>query len=187
MAQDKKGKQETPKTASRARRRRRPWVITGGIIVIAAAAVGYFAYRAVAELPGTYVADLGNTHIQTFNEPHAAYNSDPPTSGPHMPYIAPWGIHTEPVPKELQIHNLEDRGVMVQYNCPSSCPDLMEKLKAIVQGYKDEVILAPYPGMKHRIALTAWTRIDTFDEFDKGRITRFIEAYRGIDHHKARE
>jgi hypothetical protein len=37
--------------------------------------------------------------------------------------------------------------------------------------------------MGHRIALTAWTRIDTFDESDEGRIVRFIDAYRGIDHH----
>jgi len=187
MAQDQKGKQEKSKAPSRDQRRRRQWVITGGVIVIAAAAVGYFAYRAVAELPGAYMPDLGNVHIQMLGEPHVAYNSDPPTSGPHMPYIAPWGIHTEPVAKELQVHNLEDKGVMVQYNCPSRCPDLVEKLKVIVQRYKDEVILAPYPGMKSRIALTAWTRIDTFDEFDEGRITRFIKAYRGIDHHKGRE
>ena len=38
--------------------------------------------------------------------------------------------------------------------------------------------------MKTRIALTAWTRLDTFDEFDENRIVRFIDAYRGIDHHK---
>jgi len=187
MAQDRKSKPEKPKGPSRAQRRRRQWVIIGSIIVVTAVAVGYLAYRAVAELPGTYVPDLGNVHIQSLGEPHIAYNSDPPTSGPHMPYIAPWGIHTEPVAKELQIHNLEDKGVMVQYNCPSGCPDLVEKLKAIVQRYSDEVILAPYPGMKNRIALTAWTRIDTFDELDEGRITRFIKAYRGIDHHKGPE
>ena len=187
MAQDQRGKQEKPKAPSRAQRRRRQWVVIGGIIVIAAAAVGYFAYRAVAELPGALMPDLGNTHIQTLGEPHVAYNSDPPTSGPHMPYIAPWGVHTDPVAKELQVHNLEDGGVVVQYNCPSGCPDLVEKLKVIVQRYKDEVILAPYPGMKSRIALTAWTRIDTFDELDERRITRFIKAYRGIDHHKGSE
>jgi hypothetical protein len=38
--------------------------------------------------------------------------------------------------------------------------------------------------MAHKIALTAWTRLDTMDEPDEGRVTRFIEAYRGIDHHK---
>jgi len=184
MAQDKKVRQEKPKPASRAQRGRRRWVLGGGIVLVAAVVVGYFAYRAVADLPGTALPDLGNAHLQTVEEPHPPYNSDPPTSGPHLPYIAPWGIHTEPLQKELQIHNLEDGGVLVQYNCPSGCADLVEKLKAVVQRYQDEVILAPYPGMKSRIALTAWTRIETFDQFDKARITRFIEAYRGIDHHK---
>src|SRR2546422_7866641 len=37
-------------------------------------------------------------------------------------------------------------------------------------------ILAPYPTMKSRIALTAWTRVDAFDAFDETRIVRFIEA-----------
>ena len=72
---------------------------------------------------------------------------------------------------------------MVQYNCPDACPDVVVKLKAIVSGYDRQVILAPYPGMKTRLALTAWTRLDAFDEFDERRIRRFITAYRGIDHH----
>ncbi len=100
-----------------------------------------------------------------------------------MGSIAPWGIHTTPIPKELQVHNLEDGGVLVQYNCPQACPELVEKLRSIVIGYEHQVILAPYPGMNRRIAVTAWARIDKFDEFDERRIVRFIKAYRGIDHH----
>lgn len=183
MAQAEKTKQDQPRPASRGPRRPRLWILALSIVVIATAVVAYFAFRAGADLPGTSVPDLGNAHIQTPDEPHPAYNSDPPTSGPHLPYTAPWGIHTEPIAKELQIHNLEDRGVIIQYNCPSGCPELVEKLKNIVQRYGDEVILAPYPGMPRRIALTAWTRIDTFDQFDEARILRFIKAYRGIDHH----
>ena len=185
MPEARKDRPENPRATSGIEpRRRRWWVLGGAIVVVAAVAVGYFAYRAVAEPPGVLVADQGNLHIQTFDEPHPPYNSDPPTSGPHMPYIAPWGIHTEPIPKELQVHNLEDAGVLVQYNCPSACPELVEKLTAIVKRHDREVILAPYPGMTSRIALTAWTRIDTFDRFDEARIARFIKAYRGIDHHK---
>jgi hypothetical protein len=37
--------------------------------------------------------------------------------------------------------------------------------------------------MKTRIALTAWTRLEAFDEVDEARIRRFVRAYRGIDHH----
>ena len=166
---------------------RRPWIIAGGVALVALAVVGYFAYRALAAPPGIPMPDLGNRHVKTAEEPHVPYNSEPPTSGPHLAYLAPWGIHTSPVIKELQVHNLEDGGVMVQYNCPSGCPDLVEKLAAIVREYPEHVILAPYPGMKTRIALTAWTRIDTFDEFDASRVSRFIKAYRGIDHHKGPE
>jgi hypothetical protein len=186
MAQAKTDNQDKSKPPSRGQHRRwQPrWIFGISVVVIAAAVVAYFAYRALADLPGTPMPDLGNAHLQTYDEPHVPYNSDPPTSGPHMPYTAPWGIHSEPIPKELQVHNLEDGGVVIQYNCPSGCPDLVEKLRALVQRYQDEVILAPYPGMPHRIALTAWTRIDTFDQYDEARIVRFLKAYRGVDHHK---
>ncbi|HXU90652.1 MAG TPA: DUF3105 domain-containing protein [Methylomirabilota bacterium] len=165
------------------RRARRGWKKGAAVaaVVVIAVVVGYFAYRAQADLPGQKFLDQGNLHVQTVSEPHEAYNSTPPTSGPHLPYIAPWGVHTKPITDELQVHNLEDGGVVVQYNC--ECPELAEKLAGIVRKYDRYVILAPYPTMKSRIALTAWTRLETLDDFDAGRIERFIRAYRGIDHH----
>jgi len=164
-------------------RRPRRWLllaVVGGLV--AAAVVGYLAYRAMAGLPGVKMPDQGNRHIPTAETPREPYNSDPPTSGPHLPHIAPWGVHTRPIPLELQVHNLEDGGVVVQYNC--DCPDLVVKLRSVVEKYDKHVILAPHPAMKSTIALTAWTRIETLSEFDAKRIRRFIEAYRGIDHHK---
>jgi hypothetical protein len=161
-------------------RRWLPLAVVGGLV--AAAVVGYLAYRTMAELPGVKMPDQGNRHVQTAADPHERYNSDPPTSGPHLPYIAPWGVHTRPIPLELQVHNLEDGGVVIQHSC--ECPDLVAKLRDVVQKYDKYVILAPYPAMKSTIALTAWTRIETLSEFDAKRIRRFIEAYRGIDHHK---
>lgn len=172
------GRQEPPRTA----RRRLRWGVGAAVGVVVVAVVGYFAYRAVADLPGTYFPSQGNAHIQQATDPHPPHNSDPPTSGPHLQYIAPWGIHTRPIPPELQVHNLEDGGVLVQYSC--ECPELVAKLAEVVKRYPDHVILAPYPGMKSKIALTAWTRLETLDEFDEARIVRFIKAYRGIDHHK---
>ncbi len=169
----------------RARRwisRRQRLILAATTAVVVAVVVGYFAYRAAANLPGVLMPDQGNLHIPTADSPHEPYNSDPPTSGPHLPYIAPWGVHTRPIPPPLQVHNLEDGGVLVQYNC--ECPELVEKLRAIVRRYDRHVILAPYPPMKSRIVLTAWTRLDAFEEPDEKRIVRSIEAYHGIDHHK---
>ncbi|HEX5531387.1 MAG TPA: DUF3105 domain-containing protein [Methylomirabilota bacterium] len=184
MAKDGTGKGGKSRPAARSARRGSMWATGLGIAVVVAAIVGYFAYRAVADLPGVKLEDQGNAHIQMVGEAHAPYNSDPPTSGPHLPYIAPWGIHTEPIARELQVHNLEDGGVVVQYRCATPCPDLAAKLAEIVRRYETQVILAPYPAMRTRIALTAWTRLDAFDDFDEARIVRFIRAYRGIDHHK---
>jgi hypothetical protein len=162
---------------------RRRWLIAGvAAAVVVAVAVGYFSYRAAADLPGTKADDQGNLHIATESVPHVAYNTNPPTSGPHLPYIAPWGVHSRPISPELQVHNLEDGGVMVQYSC--DCPDIVARLREIVQRYDRYVILAPYPSMKTRIAVTAWTRIDTMEQLDEARVRRFIEAFRGIDHHK---
>jgi hypothetical protein len=167
--------------AGRAGQRRVTIALSLVAAIVVAAVVGYFAYRAAADLPGTRFPDQGHRHLASPADPHPPYNSDPPTSGPHLPYLAPWGIHTRPITPQLQVHNLEDGGVLVQYNC--DCPDLAERLATIVRRYDRFVILAPYPGMKSRIALTAWTRLETLEEFDEARIVRFIEAYRGIDHH----
>lgn len=157
--------------------------------VAAAMLAGSISCPAVARganvSPGQFVPSLGNSHVSETGVGITKYNSDPPTSGPHLPYIARWGIYETAIIKELQVHNLEDGGVMVQYNCRKQdpeCPLLVEKLAAIARRYA-RVILAPYPGISHRIALTAWTRIDKFNTFDEKRIVRFIEAYSGIDHH----
>lgn len=137
--------------------------------------------------PGRAVPSLGNSHIQNAGDPHVPYNSVPPTSGPHLHFIAKWGVSKTPIPDELQVHNLEDGGVMIQYNCDpvkdgKACAELAARLEPFAKNF-NRVIVAPYLKMKTPIALTAWGRIDTMDKFDEARIERFIKAYMGIDHH----
>lgn len=42
-----------------------------------------------------------------------------------------------------------------------------------------EALQAPYPGKGSRIMLTAWNRIDRFDELDEDCLVRFIGTFRG--------
>lgn len=158
-----------------------------GILLLAGA--GYWAYTNWATTPtGEFIRSMGNRHLTSSQVVLTTYNSDPPTSGPHLPSVARWGIHERPIPKELQVHNLEDGGVLVQYNCDRAnqeCRELVDKLAKIVRPY-NHAILAPYPGMTQKIALTAWTRMDKFNEFDEKRIVRFIDAYIDMDHHPRR-
>ncbi len=144
--------------------------------------------------PGEVLPSLGNNHVRSAEDPHPPYNSKPPTSGAHLPNVARWGIYDQQIPNELQVHNLEDGGVIIQYDC-KNCADLIAKLEGLVQDYYKmtdadpkngrfkHIIVAPYAGIGSKIALTAWTRIDKFDTFDAARIKRFVDAYAGIDHH----
>jgi hypothetical protein len=176
-----RGQAKTEPLLTRRQRRR---LVGVGIAMAAVLAISgaWWFYAQSRPAPGAYLASLGNLHIPTPDTPHQPYNSDPPTSGPHLPHIAPWGVHTRPIVKELQVHNLEDGGVVVQYQ-PECADRVLAPLRTIVERYADHVLLAPYPGLDRCIALTAWTRIDKLDEVDEGRIARFINAYRGIDHH----
>ena len=128
--------------------------------------------------PGIKIQDQGRTHI-TPSDDHAPYNSSPPTSGPHYAQpLAParWGVYDEPLPEEVLIHNLEHGGIGIQYNCPEGCQELVEQLRGM-RDLASKIIMSPYPDMETTIALTAWTFIDAFDEFDEERIRAFISAH----------
>jgi hypothetical protein len=152
------------------------------VVIILGAGIAY-AYLSRDEL-GEEFADLGNDHLQA--EPTAyLWNSRPPTSGPHAPQIVSWGEHTETVPEWYQVHNLEDGGVILHYNCLEGCPEIVAELQDIVQEMgSEQLVLHPYTNMDSRIAVTAWTRLLKLDEVDRDKIVEFIKAYRGIDHHK---
>lgn len=134
--------------------------------------------------------DKGNAHIDDANEAHEAYNSTPPTSGAHVgSNIAPWGVHDEQIPDELQVHNLEDGGVIIHYDPVRVDGDTIEKLREVTNKYASQVILEPYtkPVLSSPIVLTAWTRRLELSQLDEKRIEAFIQAYRGIDHHVSGE
>jgi uncharacterized protein DUF3105 len=177
-------RQEAARAAATARRRQtqiRNIGIIAAIVIVVAVLFGLAALRE-ANKPGEYVAMMPSSHIPTAQTPHAAYNSDPPTSGPHINLVPAWGIHDQPIDKEFQLHALEDGGVVINYK-PGIDQATLDKLKALTESYPDKVDLIPYPNLSNPIVLTAWTRIQRFDTFDESNIRRFIDAYKGIDHH----
>lgn len=165
------------------------------ILLLIVAAAGYGIFKGIGLLmagkPGQAVAIQGRTHIRK-ESAHPPYNSIPPTSGWHYGDAeAAWGVHEDPIPDEVQVHNLEHGGVLIQYKPSGIAPgldeDLVNKLKALVERLREEpryckLILAPYPGLDAQIALTAWGRVDKFDielydESVEQRIRRFIDAW----------
>lgn len=147
---------------------------------------------------GTYFPSQGHTHLQPGEPDDFVYNSNPPTSGPHREIFTDTFISPAPIPKYVQVHLLEHGNVLLQYNC--SCPDVASALASIAMTYDIHlipsnelqpsaadvqngeeqglaVIVAPYPGMKSTIALTAWTRLGMLPALDKGKTLSFINSY----------
>ena len=166
---------------------KQPWAWRIASIVIVFGVVALIVWWALLKTvyaPGEKIANQGNQHIASADSPHEPYNSNPPTSGPHLGMIDRWGIHTSPIPDELQVHNLEDGGVIVRYRPDRVSEDDISALEAIVvESKKEHVTLVPRPKMDSAIALTAWTRLMTLERIDRTQMLKFIRAYEGIDHH----
>jgi hypothetical protein len=138
--------------------------------------VGCGAERTVAcsELPGTGVPVLAdNRHIPYVDAPHAAYDSLPPTSGPHVPWVAAPGVYREAIPAEIQVHDLEHGHVLIQYarTTPRSAVD---ELEDVARRHLHDVLVAPNDRLRSGIALTAWGRVEYLREPDRRRIERFV-------------
>lgn len=211
MASHKRSKASSTIRASReelrelaAKRRRNGNLIVfgiGGLLVLVAVVVVYLNIRGAQPVGAEEsVATLGNTHIAQGSLSPIRYNTTPPTSGPHYSGLAPWGTNRQPQRYEQVIHNLEDGGVIVYFQCADGCPELIDQLTGVIKPYADagrKVMLLPndptwtdggsqplHEDMGAAIALTTWQRIDKFEDFDADRMRAFIVRYEGIDHHR---
>jgi hypothetical protein len=147
---------------------------------------------------GTAFPSQGHTHLDPAEPDDFAYNSNPPTSGPHKEIFSQQFVNPTPLPVYVQVHLLEHGNVLLQYDC--TCPDVAASLSSIAYVYDSKliapnelqptaaevqngeeqgnaVIVAPYPRMKAEVALTAWTRLATLQAVDKTKIQSFIALY----------
>ena len=132
---------------------------------------------------GQKIADMGREHLKS-GERFTAYNSTPPTSGPHDPVPVAWGVYDSAQPDERLVHSLEHGGVVIYYNGISD--DDLAKLKSLRSRYpRDQfnqvkVVITPYTRIgQGEIALTAWSWLDKMQGFDERRILAFLRAHLG--------
>lgn len=170
------------------------WVIVSAVLAVGliityfpSAFLGHVATGGEVQVrgPGEAIPSMGNAHLPPGEPFTGTYNSDPPTSGPHWGVPPPFGVHSSPIPREVQVHALEDGGVVINYDCelyPGDCQELVRRLEEITRS-RERVLLAPYDLQEAPIALTAWQRLLNLEEYDRERILQFIRVYEGIDHH----
>jgi hypothetical protein len=132
--------------------------------------------------PGRMVEDEGFNHAPE-GEP-IQYRHNPPSSGTHYASSTPPGIYAEPQPAGSWVHSLEHGYVVVLYNCPTDCPELVGQLRQFYEAApksarhgRQKLIVQPYREMDHRLAIVAWDYIDEMDELDAERLRAFYRAY----------
>lgn len=133
-------------------------------------------------LPGRAVDIMDSPHIAPTRADSIAYNSSPPTSGPHFAFPVATGVYDRSVAEGLTIHAMEHGHVVIQY-APSTPDQEVDRLASLARRYGADVVLAPYPPLRQGIALTAWGRIDLLDIVEESRVAAFVEAHRGRYQH----
>ena len=163
--------------------RRVPWVAVGAAAVILV--VGVLVARSIFGLgsgPGTFTGPGGGVGDHRTEGAAIAYPSYPPTSGAHWPGPTTWGFHTEPVPDERALHNLEHGGVVASYN--NIPAESLAALRGLLTTYpKDKfnevkLVIRPYDKIPSgTIVLTAWSWIDELTTYDDARVRAFLDGH----------
>lgn len=119
------------------------------------------------------------------------WNTDPPSNGEHYGTTIIFGAYNEPLQQQLLVHNYEHGGVGIQYGSGVS-QETIDQLRSFYDEDPDGLILAPYPKLGNKIALTAWTakpqlpgkkgtgHVAKCTRFDEKAFSAFLDAY-GFD------
>ena len=149
-------------------------MIGWGIAVILIALIGY----GLSLIPKTPVLpEMGEaftvqpvSHIP-IGSSHAAYNSNPPTSGPHYEQPAKWGIYNVELPDEQLVHNLEHGGIWISYkDIDASTKTALEK----IADTRVKIILTPRSKNDAPITLASWGYLLKLQSYDEATIQDFI-------------
>ncbi len=124
-------------------------------------------------IPRTNVTVLPSPHIPYLGAAHAPYASVPPTSGAHVPQTVAPGVYRQPIPEEIQVHALEHGHVLLQY-ARGTPAEAIRTLEAIARRHMRSVIVAPYDGIEHGIAMTAWGWLERLERADRAAVERFV-------------
>lgn len=129
-------------------------------------------------LPGFRFPDLGQEHVEIGIL--VTYNSNPPTSGPHYPYPADWGIYVYPPPDEFLVHNLEHGGVIISYNPEQIKGQELVQLRQqtrSLSNFNPRIVLTPRLNLDTPIALTAWNYLQKLDRYNSTAVKIFYDTH----------
>lgn len=147
------------------------WIILLGLIVGGVYWAMSAAETANENRPGEAISVMNRDHINV-SDSHEAYNSNPPTSGPHAG-PAPWGFSDNELKDENAIHNLEHGGIWISYKDLDDAS--VEQLRTIAQKNSLSVIVSPRETNDVKVAVASWGRLMELDSVDEELINSYIK------------
>jgi len=104
------------------------------------------------------------------------WRPSPATSGPHSPSSTSCGIHTEEIVDVIQVHNLEQGTIVVQYQ-PVMGDDERALIEEFARSRGTHILVAPRTDLTHPVVVTGWTRMLLLDDADLTSIGAFYDRY----------
>ncbi len=160
-------------------------VLSIGLILLLS---GYFAGRDQAAVsggtsgPGQAFSDLGHATLSP-GQPRPSYNSDPPTSGPHVPEAVVGDgatLNDDQLLQALQLGN-----IVIVYGTKQPPPGLAKFASTAAPPFTsalaatgDAVILARRPGTAGLVAL-AWTHLLRVNSPSDPQLGQFVSFWLG--------
>lgn len=176
----------TRREEMRTQRRRARTLRRAGLGVMAAVIVGgaaWYFYAGAAGRPGPVPgerevpAEGAAQHVaegQPITPTHY-----PPSSGPHYASPAAWGVYSVEVPEGAFVHSLEHSGIVILYNCPEGCPEVVAALTNLYDTAPEskwgqvKMVVSPNSKIDHKIYALAWGREVAQDELDVEALRNF--------------
>jgi hypothetical protein len=113
-----------------------------------------------------------NLHTTNANDPACGNGENPPTGGLHYERWSACRAFTTTVGRCTWLHNLEHGHVVLAYNCPTGCPDVVAALeelrKEVPTGSNGvrRVLMTPDAQLPKRVAAVVWGWSYSGDDVD---------------------
>jgi len=108
-------------------------------------------------------------------EPCAAFPMHPAVGGDHFRVWANCGFYTSPVPEMAAVHVLEHGGVWIAFDPGLGATDVATIRAATTAS--THVLASPYPGLRDRVVMSAWSRQLSLDSPGDARFDAFLDTY----------
>jgi hypothetical protein len=125
------------------------------------------------------------------------WSTNPPVTGQHFEHWAKWDRHYTELDRGFYVHNAEHGGIILLYNCPDGCDDIVDSMVDLVSAFPTDPVRADVPPVSNceapvrnrllvaadpllpagvKVAAVAWNNSYTASCFNKAEIDAFIAA-----------